>query len=254
MVGGSVRESLKLKNIKFTCYDKFKKIGDIKECLMGDIIFLCLPTPYDDNKKSYNKDSIIETVSFFNSNNYKGLIVLKSTVEPGTTQKLSDDFKNISIVHNPEFLTARTALKDFQNQDHIVIGKTENISESKLQSLIFFFEKYYSKNISIVKSEESELMKLTCNSFYSVKIQFFTEIYLLCQKLNLSYDTIIDLVLKNGWVNEHHTKIPGHDGKVSYGGACFPKDTNSLLSFMKNNTEYFSVLASSIEERNLFRD
>ena len=254
MVGGAIIESLKCKNIKFSCYDKYKNIGNLEKCLETKILFLCLPTLYKEDIKCYDKSSINENMKFLSDNNYKGLIVLKSTVEPGTTQKLSEEFENLNIVHNPEFLTARTAFDDFEKQNHIVLGKTSKIGNNEIQPLYDFFKNNYCDNISVVTSEESEMMKITANSFYSVKIQFFTEIYLLCQKLNISYENVKDLILKNGWVNKMHTRVPGHDGKVSYGGECFPKDSNSLLSFMKDNTEYYSVLESTVKERNKLRN
>jgi UDPglucose 6-dehydrogenase len=254
MVGGAIIKSLKCKNIKFSCYDKYKNIGNLEKCLETKILFLCLPTLFDEKSKSYNKNSILETVKYLQENNYKGLIVLKSTVEPGTSQKLSDKFKNLKIFHNPEFLTARTAFEDFENQNHVVLGKTSRIGNDEIQPLYDFFKNNYCDNISVVSSGESEMMKITSNSFYSVKIQFFTEIYLLCQKLNISYENVKDLILKNGWVNKMHTQVPGHDGKVSYGGECFPKDSNALLSFMKDNIEYYSILDSTVNERNKLRN
>ena len=170
MVGGAIEKSLKCKNIKFSCYDKYKKIGNIEESLKSNIVFLCLPTPYNKDLKCYDKSSINENMKFLSDNNYKGLIVLKSTVEPGTSQKLSDEFTNLNIVHNPEFLTARTAFDDFENQNHIVLGKTSRVGCDKIQDIYDFFKNNYSDNISVVTSQESETMKITANSFYSVKI------------------------------------------------------------------------------------
>ena len=61
-------------------------------------------------------------------------------------------------------------------------------------------------------------------------------------------------MLNNNWINPMHTKVPGTDGKLSYGGACFPKDTNALLSFMKKNNSNHKVLESCIFERNFLRE
>jgi len=112
---------------------------------------------------------------------------------------------------------------------------------------------YPDAHISICSSDESESMKIFCNTFYAVKIQFFTELYILCKKLGFSFETIKKLMLKNDWINPMHTNVPGSDGMVSYGGYCFPKDTNALLAFMKSNECPSSVLASTVEERNKLR-
>ena len=61
-------------------------------------------------------------------------------------------------------------------------------------------------------------------------------------------------MLKNKWINPMHTNVPGPDGKLSYGGYCFPKDTNALLEFMKKKNTPCHVLASVITERNIMRD
>jgi UDPglucose 6-dehydrogenase len=96
-------------------------------------------------------------------------------------------------------------------------------------------------------------MKIFANSFYSVKVQFFNELYLICEKMGCSYETVKDLMLKNGWINPMHTQVPGPDGELSYGGACFPKDTNALLNFMREYSSPSKVLESTISERNEMR-
>lgn len=117
----------------------------------------------------------------------------------------------------------------------------------------FYKNNYPSATISITNCLESESMKIFCNSFYAVKIQFFNELYLLCQKNNSNYDEIVNLMLKNGWINKMHTRVPGSDNKLSYGGACFPKDTNSLLNYMIKNNSPCEILQATIDERNSFR-
>ena len=62
------------------------------------------------------------------------------------------------------------------------------------------------------------------------------------------------MMLKNDWINPMHTVVPGTDGKLSYGGYCFPKDTNALLEFMKKNNSPSEVLEATISERNKMRE
>lgn len=185
---------------------------------------------------------------------YNGIIVIKSTVEPETTEKLAQRFPELAFVHNPEFLSAATAKEDFRNQKHIVLGKSSTCSEKQLKSLEEFYTVYFpDAKISVCSSLESESMKIFCNCFYSVKIQFFTELYLLCQKNGCSYDMVKNLMLGNGWINPMHTMVPGNDGNISYGGYCFPKDTNALNEYMAKLDVPHSVLESVINERNTMR-
>lgn len=254
-VGGAMFKSFTLKSINLEVYDKYKNggIGSLDNMCKKDFLFLCLPTIFDEKKNSYNKDPIYETCEFLEKNEYKGIVIIKSTVEPETTKKLCNKYK-LKFVHNPEFLSAATAFLDFDNQKHIVLGKTLACSTEDLNKLSDFYKKNFpNADISICSSTESESMKSFVNCFYSVKIQFFNELYLLCQKTNCDYNKIKALMIKNGWISPYHTQVPGTDGKLSYGGYCFPKDTNALLQFMKNKGSRYKLLEATILERNEMR-
>jgi UDPglucose 6-dehydrogenase len=254
-VGNAIKNSFEKKNISVIGYDKYKNINTLQDCLESDFMYLCLPTQYDENIKKYNKSSINEICKELTEYNYKGLIIIKSTIEPQTTLNLSKKFTNLNIIHNPEFLSANTAEFDFHNQQHIVIGTTPTVSNKMIDNFVSFYKENYPKaSISITTSTESESMKIFCNTFYSVKIQFFTELYLYCQKIDCDYNNVVDLMLKNGWINKMHTSVPGSDGSISYGGYCFPKDTNALLNEMKRNDTPCNVLEATIIERNIMRN
>ena len=253
-VGGAIYKSFKEKGIDVVGYDKFKNINKFEECLVSDILFLCLPTLFDETNKCFDKSIIIEVLNNINNNNYNGLIVIKSTVEPNTTDNLQSQFPNLKLFHNPEFLSASTAYEDFHSQSHIVIGKSYKCTDEDLLLKDFYHKYYPNANISLCSSTEAESMKIFSNSFYSVKIQFFNELYLLCDKTKTNYNNVLDLMLKNKWINPMHTKVPGTDGQLSYGGYCFPKDTNALLYFMKNIDSPCNILEASINERNKMRN
>jgi nucleotide sugar dehydrogenase len=252
-VGTAVNNCFQERKLGPIGYDKYKDggIGKPEDMLEADIVFLCLPTPYSEATRDYNTSSIHEVCEFLGSKKYLGTVVLKSTVEPGKTSFLSQRY-SLNLVHNPEFLTAITAQEDFENQTHIVIGgPTDSKHVRKLSN---FYKKHWpNAEQSICSSEESELMKLGVNCFYATKIQYFNELYLLAQKKNANYDKVVAMMLKNGWISKHHTKVPGTDGKLSYGGVCFPKDTNALCQEMYRNQTHHAVLEAVIEERNIMR-
>jgi UDPglucose 6-dehydrogenase len=236
-------------------YDKYKNIGSIEECIDSSIIFMALPTQYNESASSYDKSSILEVLSQLSNLNFDGLIVIKSTVEPKTTMDLSERFKNLALLHNPEFLTERTALFDFNNQSHIVLGFGPNCKNKHREDIINFYKKYYPLAlISQCTSDESESMKIFANSFYAVKVQFFNELYVLCKSIGINYTVVKDLMLKNNWINPMHTNVPGPDGKLSYGGSCFPKDTNALLKVMQKHGTSHKVLEATILERDEMRN
>lgn len=264
-VGGALLDSFSRHQIpNIVTYDKYKHNNNHNNnqkhnILNFDILFLCLPTPFSSELNDYDIQPIHETLSYLQENQYSGLVVIKSTVTPTTCQSLRDQYQ-IPIIHNPEFLTARTANEDFHNQKHIVLGLTNHPTElSQKESiqrhqLISFYQHYYpNAEISICQSGESEAMKIYVNTFYAIKIQAFNEFHQLSTKLNLNPDLITNLMLKNGWINPMHTQVPGTDGQLSYGGGCFPKDTNALLHTMKKHQTPHQVLESTIQERNHMR-
>jgi len=286
VLGKAILESfINIKTINIRCYDKYKTdtdnyhtnfyVLDIKQLYNCDIIFLCLPTEYDADKKEYNKTEIMNVLYEFSQLNYKGILLLKSTVEPKTTYNLSLLYPQLNIIHNPEFLTARTATHDFINQKHIVLGihdlephvhKTafendfmetsvsDGSHSSKITYIKTFFETYFKgATISICSSDESESMKLFCNSFYATKIQYFKEVKLLCDKMNIEYNNVVNLMLNNGWINPMHTTIPGPDGQLSFGGKCLPKDINALGALCNSLNIPNEVIQSVIRENNVMR-
>jgi len=236
-------------------YDKYKNIGTFEKCLDSSIIFLVLPTLFNNEIKGYDNSPTLEVLTNLELNSYHGIVVIKSTVEPTFTDYVACKFPYMEIIHNPEFLSASTAFDDFHNQKHVVLGRSCTCSDSCVEFVTEFYRDLYpNATISTCTSTESESMKIFCNSFYSVKLQFFNELYLLSQKLGSSFEKIVELMIKNEWINPMHTKVPGTDGKLSYGGMCFPKDTNALLEFMKNNNTPCGILDACVSERNSMRD
>lgn len=251
-VGDAMQESFRKLGISTKPYDKFKNIGTFEDVLDTKIVFLCLPTLFNEDTHQYDKSALYEICNLLQEHKYEGLVVIKSTIEPSTSETIAQKY-NLRVVHNPEFLTARTAREDFHNQKHIVLGKTSKVVLP--EALQIFYEKYYPKaEISFCTSLESESMKIFCNSFYAQKVQIFTEFYLLCQKNGSDFNRVRELMLKNNWICSMHTKIPGPDGSLSYGGACFPKDTKALLHYMKELDIPRGVLEACVQEREIMRN
>lgn len=258
-VGSSIKHSFYSKGIVSVCYDKYKnenkEIVFLLRCLDCPIIFLALPTPYDTNRGEYDKSALHEVCEYLNNRGYNGTVVIKSTIEPGSTEAFANEYIYLNIVHNPEFLTANTSYDDFHNQKHIVLGYSGLCKEGAIERIKEFYKKYYNNAvISVCTATESESMKIFANSFYSVKVQFFTEMYLTCNKIGCSYNLVKNMILNNGWVNPMHTNVPGPDGNISYGGMCLPKDTRALSSFMDRLNIPNEVIKSCANERDTMRN
>jgi len=255
-VGSAMVDSFKLKGLEVKCYDKFKDggIGSLAEMIHCELLFLCLPTPFNSELKEYDKSAIYEVCQQLHEESFRGIAVIKSTIEIGTMIYLKDNYP-LKYIHNPEFLTARTAAEDFHNQTHIVLGIGNTVTNIDVHYLHTFYDKFYPNTpISICDVNESEAMKLFCNCFYATKVQFFNEIYCLCEKMDICYNNVKDLMIGNKWIHPMHTLVPGTDGQLSYGGYCFPKDTNALNELMIKYDSPNMVLNAAIEERNTMRE
>lgn len=234
-------------------YDKYRKINTLDTLFNADILYLCIPTPYDEQLQSYNMDEIDNTLFLLAELKYTGIILLKSTVLPNYCVNINKQYPGLQVVHNPEFLTARTAEEDFEQQNHIILGYTEQ-SQSAIQTVTDFYKTLFPcALLSINSANESALTKLACNSFYATKVQFFTELYLLCDQIGVEFNTVKNLMLQNNWINPMHTVIPGPDGQLSFGGACLPKDISALNQYMAMNRTPNGVVNAVIHERNCMR-
>ena len=235
-------------------YDKYKQINALDTLLRADILYLCIPTPYDAQLQSYNMDEIDNTLFLLAELKYAGIILLKSTVLPNYCATMNNRYPDLRVVHNPEFLSARTAAEDFAQQKHIILGYTEQ-SQSVIKTVTDFYKTLFPYALLTINSaNEAAMTKLACNSFYATKVQFFTELYLLCDRVGVDFNTVKGLMLQNKWIHPMHTMIPGPDGQVSFGGACLPKDISALNHYMAANGTPNGVLTAVIQERNCMRD
>tara|TARA_Y100000996_G_scaffold369341_1_gene316251 strand:+ start:83 stop:916 length:834 start_codon:yes stop_codon:yes gene_type:complete len=227
-VGSAVKEVFS-KHYETNTFDLNGKCNctDIEDLVdKSDIIFVCVPTPM---KKDGSCDtSIVESViDEIEDVDISGKIVaIKSTIPPGTTNRLNQKCKNISVIFNPEFLTEANFIDDFKNQNRIIIGG-ERPSTTKLRqvySLVF-------PNAKIVKtgSITAEMVKYFTNTFLATKVSFANEMKMLCDELNIDYDKVVEYSTYDERLGKSHWAVPGPDGKLGFGGSCFPKDLNAIL-------------------------
>ena len=211
--------------------DESKSINTLKETVNeSDIIFLSVPTPSNKDGsihigilESALKD--IESVS----DNRNNVILIRSTVTPGTTRYLSNTFPKLNLVFNPEFLTERSAKFDFINQARVILGGSSNHT-SKVADL---YRKRFGASLSIIETtyETAEMIKYMNNCFFATKVSFMNEMYDIANKCNVDWQVATDGFVGDGRIGHSHLAVPGPDGKRGFGGSCFPKDVQALLQF-----------------------
>ena len=223
IVGGALaRYFEKIKKRPFL-YDKYKKIGSEKEVNQADVIFICVPTPFDKNNGcnlSYLKDAI----KIIKGNK---IIVIKSTVVPGTTENFQKKYPSCKFLFNPEFLTHYTADQDMQYPDRQIVGYTKksyNVAGSILRILpLAPYEK-------IMPATEAEMVKYFGNTWFSTKVIFANQMYDLCKKLKLDYYRIMEAASADKRIGPSHLDVY-HSGYRGYGGKCLYKDMKSFIKF-----------------------
>lgn len=247
-VGSALAAGFSLKaNIKI--YDKYKDIDTLKEVCQQDIIFLCLPTPMrkSDGKPemSFIHSAVEDIKNELGQSSNEKILVIKSTVLPGTSRTLSKKYPQFSFISNPEFLTARAARLDFINASRIIIGGNDHNAIQQLEEL--YRDISVHTPIYICKWEEAELAKYMANCFFALKVTYLNEIYDICQKHELDYGLLKSMWLSDGRIGNSHHEVPGHDGERGYGGTCFPKDVSAFIEWSKEQGTPMRTLIAAQE-------
>ncbi len=212
-------------------YDKFdlaksthSKISDIVD--ETEVIFVCVPTPMRKDGTCYT-GIVEEVIREINETANGHIVVIKSTVPPGTTDKFNHEFSNVTVIFNPEFLTEENFLDDFKNQNRIILGGSRK-GTNKLRQI---YSKVFPK-ATIVKTgdKHAEMVKYFTNSFLATKVSFANEMYSICEQIGIDYDKVVEYATYDERLGKSHWAVPGPDGDFGFGGHCFPKDLSAIIN------------------------
>ena len=216
-----------------------------------DAIFICVPTPM---KKDSSQDiSILRNViNEISKLNLKALIVLKSTVLPNYIKEIENLIPK--FIYNPEFLREKHATEDFINSKLIVFGGSLN-SCKYLGDIYNNFTKCISNDYIFTDPTSASLMKYSINSYLATKVTFFNELNQLFKKSSTksSWEEFIGAISRDERVGNSHMQVPGHDGRLGYGGACLPKDSNAFSKYADEIDTPLNVLKAAINANNKIR-
>ena len=230
---------------------------------LSDFVFVCVPTPTSEfgDLDVEIVDSCTRTWQYLRLKhaNYDSILVIKSTINPETIQWLSGKHEVNRIVHNPEFLTQRTAMEDFRKPVEVIVGGLDAAISKKVIDL---YKGYYPLGDEEplyynVEAKLAELIKMARNSFYALKVSYFNEVYELCNKMDIDYETfrkVFTLEEKHPWIAKQHTQVPGPDGKVGFGGACLPKDSKGLVELAMHYDVKMQTLEAAVKSNKRRRD
>lgn len=235
-----------------------KSTHSLTRVLECDVIFICLPTPQNELDLSCNLSYLR---SFFGDHRgYRKNFVLRSTVPVGTTNQFYEEFELPNLVHSPEFLTARCATTDAQMPARNIIGLPRSaplLTDKEYNNIGGQLRDLYKKRFPqvptlVMRSDESELVKLAVNSFFATKVAFFNEVHCLAEQFDMLWSNVMKGILSDGRIAHSHTNVPGRDG-FGFGGSCLPKDLANLIHCLEaagvNPEITYAVHQRNIEDR-----
>lgn len=218
-----------------------------------DIIYVCVPTPM--TQLGECDTTIVETVvNDICQSEIKKIVVIKSTVTPGTTERLQSLHPTHTILFCPEFLTEQNYIEDYLDQDLMIVGVPKNsyaiLADVVLQEQMRVCNV---RNYKIVDSTTAEFYKYLANIFLATKVSFANEMESVAQQIGVSWQEMIDIVLADSRLGRSHWKVPGPDGRRGFGGTCFPKDISAFIQFAGKLGVPIPVL-KSVWNRNIMTD
>ena len=226
-------------------------IDELKE-FSPDIIFICVPTPMNDDK-TQDISILNNVIEELLEKDFKSLIVIKSTVLPLHINHIEQ--KLDSFIYNPEFLREKHANEDFINSNLLVLGGNKQ-DAANLKDFYINHTKCICKDFIFTDSITASLIKYTINSFLATKVIFFKELKNVFDNSGSKdeWNNFIKYISTDERIGNSHMSVPGHDGKEGFGGACLPKDTNALYKYAQSKGIHLSLIEKVLKLNNNLRD
>ena len=214
------------------------------------LIFVCVPTNFDEQKGCFDTSSLEDVLDTISRSKSNSIVVIKSTVPIGFTEKQNDIFKDLDIVFSPEFLREGSAVSDCKAPSRIILGGDKNFDKHQMLFDVLLSTKKPELNVitRIMSSKEAEAVKLFSNAYLAMRVAFFNELDSFSMQNSLSAKNIIDGLSDDERIGKHY-----NNPSFGYGGYCLPKDTKQLASDLKNSpNNLISSIIKSNEERKYF--
>ncbi len=223
-VGGAIARYFESRGLKPLLYDKYKKLGLPQDVNKADIIFISVPTPFDSRKKRFDDQYLREAFQLLRGSK---IVVIKSTVLPGTTMRFQKLYPKHKILFNPEFLRESSPDRDFRKPDRQIIGYTPKSKYLAKKVLQLLPRASYQ---AIMPATAAEVVKYFGNNFLAVKVAFANLMYDLCSKIGVDYNRVAEAVAQDKRIGFSHLDV-WHGGYRGYAGKCFPKDIKAMIVF-----------------------
>ena len=241
-VGSAVYRGLEQLNHTMSFVDPVYPESKFEDIIDTDCVFICVPTEQKNNGDC-DTSIVDQVVNDLHKRNYIGLVAVKSSVVPGTVDRLSYNYPDLKICSVPEFLRARLAFEDFtEHHDLLIIGSTRNEDYDIIKTI----HGHYPKNISCVKPVEAEIVKYFNNANHSIQIIFANIAYDVCQRLGGDYNAVYNAIIKRECFNPAYLEC--NENLRGFGGHCLPKDTQAWDNLIKKLNLPYTMIEAAIKD------
>jgi UDPglucose 6-dehydrogenase len=237
IVGGSLLRYLQDVGHDVRVYDPPKGYASSAPLDDAEMVFVCVPTPYTLGV-GFDDSHLLEAISTLGG---ARVVVIKSTVLPGTTELLQERYPQHRFMFNPEFLREASAFEDFIAPDRQIVGCTA-ASRADADRVMRLLPRAPFE--LICGASEAEMAKYAANSFLAVKVSYANEIFDLCARLGIAYEPVRDIVAADVRIGASHIDVLD-GGYRGYAGKCLPKDSKSLLDLARSFGVELQVLAAT---------
>jgi UDPglucose 6-dehydrogenase len=226
-VGSAVRHGLTRIGHDVEVFDTKLPETSIKNLLFTETTFICVPTPQAADG-TCDVSIVEQVVRELAEEKYRGLVTIKSTVEPGTTDRLQKKHPHLRFAFCPEFLRERAMYVDFvENHDVLIIG-TYDLRDAELLKEV---HGSLPKSHAVISPLEAEFAKYFSNVFNALRIVFANQFYDVVKAAGADYQKIKDAIVRHR--NIHDVYLDCNENFRGFGGACLPKDTSAFSQYAK---------------------
>ena len=212
----------------------------------AEVLCICVPTPQGEGGAA-DLRFVREVVASIADQRPGCPTLLRSTVPPGTTEALVQEFPEVPLVFIPEFLRQRCHLRDAAAPSRVVLGWSSAVSPALRVPVRALFARRFPEVPRLEMSAvDAELLKVAANALFGVKVSFANEMHELAQRVGADWGTVRDGLVLDPRIGDGHLSVPGPDGAFGFGGACLPKDMAGLLALAASAGVELEVVAAAV--------